>query len=292
MNLQSGTKSNDEILFIQTKLKSLTQISFDEKYIKTFYLPLLQSIKNKRNIMIAGSQGSGKSSLAHLISAYLKKYYSKNSVVISLDDFYLSKNSRVKLSKKIHPLFLTRGVPGTHDIESLLNKFQLLTKKVFPVYLPIFDKVKDTRKRSYKKICKADVIILEGWCVGARPISNQYLYKNINNLETFQDPYFKWRNNYNRYLSSYQKIFSKFNFFIYLQFNDWKSIIEWKYKQELRLRNKKKDLSLKKYLSEFIQYYEKISRWMYIKSPHDCQLLIKIDKDQKIKQIKWPQKVT
>ena len=78
----------------------------------------------------------------------------------------------------------------------------------------------------------------------------------------------------------------------YLQFNDWKSIIEWKYKQELRLRNKKKDLSLKKYLSEFIQYYEKISRWMYIKSPHDCQLLIKIDKDQKIKQIKWPQKVT
>ena len=92
MNLQSGTKSNDEILFIQTKLKSLTQISFDEKYIKTFYLPLLQSIKNKRNIMIAGSQGSGKSSLAHLISAYLKKYYSKNSVVISLDDFYLSKN--------------------------------------------------------------------------------------------------------------------------------------------------------------------------------------------------------
>jgi D-glycerate 3-kinase len=136
------------------------------------------------------------------------------------------------------------------------------------------------------------VIILEGWCVGARPISNQYLYKNINNLETFQDPYFKWRNNYNNYLSSYQKIFSKFNFFIYLQFNDWKSIIEWKYKQELRLRNKKKDLSLKKYLSEFIQYYEKISRWMYIKSPHDCQLLIKINKDQKIKQIKWPQKVT
>ena len=95
MNLQSGTKSNDEILFIKTKLKSLTQISFDEKYIKIFYLPLLQSIRNKRNIMIAGSQGSGKSSLAHLISAYLKKYYSKNSVVISLDDFYLSKNSRV-----------------------------------------------------------------------------------------------------------------------------------------------------------------------------------------------------
>ena len=92
MNLQSGTKSNDEVQFIQKKLESLTQKLFEEKYIERFYLPLLQSIKNKKNIMIAGSQGSGKSSLSQLISFYLKKYCSKNSVIISLDDFYLSKN--------------------------------------------------------------------------------------------------------------------------------------------------------------------------------------------------------
>ena len=292
MNLQSGTKSNDEVQFIQKKLESLTQKLFEEKYIERFYLPLLQSIKNKKNIMIAGSQGSGKSSLSKLISFYLKKYCSKNSVIISLDDFYLSKNSRIKLSKKIHSLFITRGVPGTHDIELLLDKLQQLRKKEFPVYLPIFDKVKDTRKKSYKKILKADVIILEGWCVGAKPIPHQYLSKNINNLEKLKDPYFIWRENYNAFLKSYQKLFSKFNFFIYYQFNDWKNIIEWKYKQELMLRNKKKDLSLKKDLSEFIQYYEKISLWMSKKSPNDCQLLIKIDADQKIKKIKWSQKVT
>ena len=69
--------------------------------------------------MIAGSQGSGKSSLSKLISFYLKKYCSKNSVIISLDDFYLSKNSRIKLSKKIHSLFITRGVPGTHVLEEI-----------------------------------------------------------------------------------------------------------------------------------------------------------------------------
>ena len=285
MNLQSGTKFNDEFLFVQKKLKSLTQISFDEAHIKKFYLPLLHSIKNKRNIMIAGSQGSGKSTLSQLISAYLKKYYLKNSVIISLDNFYLSKNSRIKLSKKIHPLFLTRGVPGTHDIETLSIKLRQLTKKKFPVYLPIFDKIKDTRKRSYKKILKADVIILEGWCVGAKPIPNYYLSKNLNDLEKFKDPYFIWRENYNSFLHSYQKLFSKFNFFIYFQYNDWENIIEWKYKQELRLRNKKKDISLKKYISKFIQYYEKISRWMYLKSVNDCHVLIKIDNNQKIKQV-------
>ena len=285
MNLQSGTKFDDEVLFVQKKLKSLTLISFDETHIKKFYLPLLQSIKNKKNIMIAGSQGSGKSTLSELISSYLKKYYLKNSVILGLDDFYLSKNSRLKLSKKIHPLFLTRGVPGTHDIETLLNKFHLLTKKVFPVYLPIFDKVKDTRKKSYKKILKADVIILEGWCVGARPISNYYLSKNFNDLEKLKDPNFIWRKSYNSFLHSYQKLFSKFNFFIYFQYNDWENIIEWKYKQELSLRNKKKDISLKKYLSKFIQYYEKISRWMHLKSVNDCHLLIKIDNNQEIKQV-------
>jgi hypothetical protein len=58
MNLQSGTKSNDEVQFIQKKLESLTQKLFEEKYIERFYLPLLQSIKNQKNIMIAGSQGS------------------------------------------------------------------------------------------------------------------------------------------------------------------------------------------------------------------------------------------
>ena len=80
MNLQSGTKLNDEIIFIQEKLKIITHESFDKKYIKKFYLPLLHSIKNKKKIMIAGSQGSGKSSLAILISEYLKKYYPKSSV--------------------------------------------------------------------------------------------------------------------------------------------------------------------------------------------------------------------
>ena len=77
MNLQSGTKSNDEVQFIQKKLESLTQKLFEEKYIERFYLPLLQSIKNKKNIMIAGSQGSGKSSLSQLISFYLKNIVQK-----------------------------------------------------------------------------------------------------------------------------------------------------------------------------------------------------------------------
>ena len=50
----------------------------------------------------------------------------------------------------------------------------------------------------------------------------------------------------------------------------------------IELRDKKKDLALKKYLKEFIQYYEKVSKWMHLKVPKYCNILIKLNAHQKI----------
>ena len=285
MNQLSGVKKKDELIFIQKTLKKITNQDLDIEYIEKNYLKILFKLKSKNKIMIAGSQGSGKSSLSKLIKLYLEKFCYKSVVIISMDDFYLSKNQRTQLSKNIHPLFLTRGVPGTHDLELMNKKIKQIFNKEFPIYLPIFDKVSDSRKRTYKKVFKADVVIFEGWCAGAQPIDLNYLQKNFNNLEKHKDKNFIWRNSYNKYLNEYQKLFSQFNFFIYFQFNQWDHVLNWKYKQELELRDKKKDLALKKYLKEFIQYYEKVSKWMHLKVPKYCNILIKLDAHQKIKSI-------
>ena len=285
MNQLSGVKKKDELIFIQKTLKKITNQDLDIEYIEKNYLKILFKLKSKNKIMIAGSQGSGKSSLSKLIKLYLEKFCYKSVIIISMDDFYLSKNQRTQLSKNIHPLFLTRGVPGTHDLELMNKKIKQIFNKEFPIYLPIFDKVSDTRKRTYKKVLKADVIIFEGWCAGAQPVDLNYLQKNFNNLEKHKDKNFIWRNSYNKYLNEYQKLFSQFNFFIYFQFNQWDHVLNWKYKQELELRDKKKDLGLKKYLREFIQYYEKVSKWMHLKVPKYCNILIKLDAHQKIKSI-------
>ena len=285
MNQLSGVKKKDELIFIQKTLKKITNQDLDIEYIEKNYLKILFKLKSKNKIMIAGSQGSGKSSLSKLIKLYLEKFCYKSVVIISMDDFYLSKSQRTQLSKNIHPLFLTRGVPGTHDLELMNKKIKQIFNKEFPIYLPIFDKVSDTRKRTYKKVLKADVIIFEGWCAGAQPVDLNYLQKNFNNLEKHKDKNFIWRNSYNKYLNEYQKLFSQFNFFIYFQFNQWDHVLNWKYKQELELRDKKKDLGLKKYLREFIQYYEKVSKWMHLKVPKYCNILIKLDAHQKIKSI-------
>jgi D-glycerate 3-kinase len=286
MNQLSGVKKKDELIFIQKTLKKITNQDLDIEYIEKNYLKILFKLKFKKKIMVAGSQGSGKSSLSKLIKLYLEKFYYKSVVIISMDDFYLSKRQRMQLSKNIHPLFLTRGAPGTHDLELLNKKILQIFDKKFPVYLPIFDKVTDTRKRTYRKVLKGDVIIFEGWCAGAQPVNQSYLQKNFNNLEKYKDKNFIWRNSYNKYLNEYQKIFSQFNYFIYFQFNQWSHVLDWKYKQELELRDKKKDLALKKYLKEFIQYYEKVSKWMHLKVPKYCNILIKLNAHQKIKSIK------
>ena len=286
MNQLSGVKKKDELIFIKKILKKITNQDLDIEYIEKNYLKILFKLKFKKKIMVAGSQGSGKSTLSKLIKLYLEKFYSKNVIIISMDDFYLSKKQRTQLSKNIHPLFLTRGVPGTHDLELMNKKIKQILNKEFPIYLPVFDKVSDTRKRTYKKVLKADVIIFEGWCAGAQPVNQNYLQKNFNNLEKNKDKNFIWRNSYNKYLHDYKKIFSQFNYFIYFQFNQWNHVLDWKYKQELELRGKKKDLALKKNLKEFIQYYEKVSKWMHLKVPKYCNILIKLDAHQKIKSIK------
>ena len=287
MSQLSGVKKKDEIIFIQKILKEITNQDLHIEYIKKTYLKILLKLKSKNKIMIAGSQGSGKSSLSKLIKLYLEKFQNKSVIIISIDDFYLSKKKRIQLSKNEHHLFLTRGVPGTHDWEALNQKIKQIFNKEFPIYLPIFDKVSDTKKRTYKKILQADVIIFEGWCAGAKPVDKTLLQKNFNNLEKFKDSNLVWRDSYNEYLRKYQKIFSQFNYFIYFEFNQWDHVLKWKYKQELQLRDKNKDLVLMKYLREFIQYYEKLSKWMQLKVPKYCNVLIKLDALQKIKLVKF-----
>ena len=148
MNQLSGVKKKDELIFIQKTLKKITNQDLDIEYIEKNYLKILFKLKSKNKIMIAGSQGSGKSSLSKLIKLYLEKFCYKSVVIISMDDFYLSKSQRTQLSKNIHPLFLTRGVPGTHDLELMNKKIKQILNKEFPIYLPIFDKVSDSRKKN------------------------------------------------------------------------------------------------------------------------------------------------
>ena len=93
------------------------------KSVDEWYLPLAGWIAQhqdaaSRTLMIGvnGSQGSGKSTLAALLTQLLRKNLGLKAIALSINDFYLTRQSRLSLAGQIHPLLATRGVPGTHDV--------------------------------------------------------------------------------------------------------------------------------------------------------------------------------
>ena len=153
-----------------------------------FYLPVCEKIyhdykKNKKIkiIGLTGGQGAGKSTITQIIKLILEKKYNLSVVYFSIDDFYRTLPERIKLSKKIHQLFRTRGVPGTHDTNLIKKTLLNLRKKNFkPLTIPRFDKSRDDRfsRIKWQKIKKQpQIIIFEGWCVGAKPQEKKNLKK-------------------------------------------------------------------------------------------------------------------
>jgi pantothenate kinase-related protein Tda10 len=92
--------------FIQEHLKQLTNKTFSKKYISQYIAPIINNINTSKDkkFIIAGSQGAGKSTLAILFKLALEKIYKKKVMLLSIDDYYLSKKKRL-IIKKIIPIY-------------------------------------------------------------------------------------------------------------------------------------------------------------------------------------------
>ncbi len=282
-NFSSQKIQND--LFILTGYKY--SISYVDKTIKRIFKEIILSKKKK--FIISGSQGCGKTTLLKLIKNNFKNFYNIDPLCISLDDYYLTKKQRNDLSKRIHPLLETRGVPGTHATEKITKMIQLFDKKKYPIKIPKFDKLNDDRMPFSQIIrSKKNMIFLEGWCCGCPPISNSFLQKNLNNIEKTDSEYI-WRKYYNKKLKKeYRLIFKHFEYLIYFKIPSFNCVLKWRIKQEKRLKlTKKKNTNYmnKKEIINFISYYEKITTWMMKNTLSKSDLTIKINKNQKIQSI-------
>ena len=113
---------NELVNYIQKEIYITYNKKYSKKYIKDKLVPIISYICSSKSnkFLFGGSQGIGKSSLINIISKTIEKFYNKKILVLSLDNYYLSKKERLFLSKKIHELLITRGVPGTLNIKNLL----------------------------------------------------------------------------------------------------------------------------------------------------------------------------
>jgi D-glycerate 3-kinase len=93
---------------------------------------------------------------------------------------------------------------------------------------------------------RPEVIIFEGWCVGAKAEKNNTLNKTVNSLEKAKDPILIWRKFVNQQLKSkYKKLYDQMHCLLYLQAKNFKLLQEWRLEQEKKLWLKIKIKNLK-----------------------------------------------
>ena len=109
----------DCLKFIKSQETKADKFKNKERMIQSFLIPLCfwinKKARNKRPYFVglAGGQGTGKTTISSLVRIILIKYFELKVFRISIDDFYKTRKERIRLSKRIHPMLLTRGVPGT-----------------------------------------------------------------------------------------------------------------------------------------------------------------------------------
>ena len=248
-------------------------------------------------IGINGTQGSGKSTLADYLCTVLEECISEErklrTVSLSLDDFYMTRAERQSLASEVHPLFKTRGVPGTHDIALTLKTIDSLMDSATETMVPRFDKTTDDRYPETQ--CdlvsgKVDVIIFEGWCVGCKAQPEESLLQPVNSLERDQDPQGIWRSYFNRALASdYQALFNRLDKLIMLRAPSFNTVFNWRLEQEQKLIARlgetggdRSGIMSKEQIAEFIAHYQRITEYSLEEMPSRTDHLFQLDDQRQI----------
>jgi D-glycerate 3-kinase len=255
-----------------------------DAYINTveqWFLPLahdiLQRARNSKQaplVGVSGCQGSGKTTLAALLVLLLRELGGLNCVNLSIDDFYLTHAERQQLSRTVHPLLATRGVPGTHDVQLALDTIDAL-RKPGTVAIPRFDKAIDDRMpaEQWPRVdAPVDVVVLEGWCLSIGPQTHTQLEQAINGLEEQEDTEGAWRRYVNeRIAGEYAQLYDSVDYLVMLKAPDFAKVFEWRQNQEDKLAAKAAQdpvqeagqpmrIMNREQLRRFIQHYERITR--------------------------------
>jgi D-glycerate 3-kinase len=234
---------------------------------------------------LCGAQGSGKSTTAGRLAAKLA-VSGHATAILSIDDFYLTRSERIALAQNTHALLRTRGVPGTHDTKLMMRTLLSLLEAgvADSVAIPKFDKARDDRVPEAEWTPHrgpVEVVLLEGWCVGARPQQEDALAAPVNELERKQDVDGRWRRYVNQRLASdYADLFRLLDLRILLRAPDFETVHSWRAQQEAGLSRTGESLSPMNdhELRRFIAHYERLTRWILLDEP--ANLILHLDSDR------------
>ncbi len=282
--------------------------------VESCYVPIAATLarltdKNKSDeqaktliLGIQGTQGSGKSTMASFLTLLLETQYNYRVADLSIDDFYHTYATRQQLSETVHPLLKTRGVPGTHDLTLATHVFNALLnlKEGESERLPRFNKAIDDRScESEWPVIQGpvDIIIIEGWCVGADPQKPHELNVCVNSLEETQDSDMRWRKFVNMQLEQdYKRFFDLIDYYVVIRTPSFEQVYQWRLLQEKKLAEKvaneglgenslgkKSKLLNEEQLKYFISHYQRITEHCFDCMPAKANWLVELNSDHSVK---------
>ncbi|MCO4757824.1 MAG: hypothetical protein KC477_07360 [Oceanospirillaceae bacterium] len=274
---------------------------------ESIYVPLGAWLARRKQLQpgplvvgINGAQGAGKSTLFNLLEVILTEGFNLKVVGFSIDDLYRTHAEREQLGEDIHPLLATRGVPGTHDVQLGIDILESLCSgdDSRVTKIPVFDKSIDDRCSSevwQEWFGPADVIVLEGWCVGATPQTDEALSSAINELELHEDQDAEWRRYVNTQLQAeYASLYEMMDVLLMLKVPSMDAVFEWRSLQEKKLAERVKyiydtqqptdhlRIMDEGQIKRFIQHYERLTRHMLDEMPGRADVTLLLNENHKI----------
>ncbi|KAJ2902604.1 hypothetical protein MKZ38_000365 [Zalerion maritima] len=273
----------------------------------SFLLPQIPELDVPSKPLIVGLnglQGAGKTTLGSALCHVLSTSHSLSVLVVSIDDFYLARSDQANLAASFpnNMLLQFRGEPGTHDID-LLAKVLNAVVEGRETKIPRYDKSAfgglgdrlpakqwDFVNRTGDR--KVQVLLLEGWCVGFRPL-------RVHDIET------KWKGEsrtlkqhtfedlllVNEKLEGYEPVTAKFDAFIHLDAEELEWVYEWRLQQEHALIAAKgsgmSDTQVETFVDGYYPAYELYYdgvRQGVIQGKSEKQLRVIVGKDRKMTQ--------
>lgn len=257
-------------------------------------------------IGIHGAQGTGKSTLTDFLRVLLAYRYRCPTASLSMDDIYHTRETREQLAAEVHPLLITRGVPGTHDIglgNQVLDRL-IAANAGSRTPLPLFNKAVDDREPEEKWplfIGHPGIILVEGWCLCAQPEPDSALATPVNVLEETEDRDGRWRAYVNDQLKGpYADFFARVELLVMLKAPSMASVLEWRTLQEHRLAEAYRDapkegvngestapemrIMSDQEVQRFIMHYERTTRHALEEMPARADVLLTLDEDHTLRQ--------
>jgi D-glycerate 3-kinase len=247
---------------------------------------------------ISGGQGSGKSTLTALLRVILERGLGLRVAALSMDDIYLTRVERERLAGAVHSLLITRGVPGTHDVALGIRVIGAL-RRAGPgdtVPLPSFDKAADDRRPESewpRHVGPADVILVEGWCLGASPEEDTALREPINQLEATEDADGRWRRYVNdRLRGEYRDLWGQLHAVVMLEVPGMDQVFEWRWLQERKLAEDHgasgepgMRIMDEAGVRRFVMHYERITRHLLAELPARADVVLHLNRAHQVDRI-------